>query len=204
MTRRILFVLIVAAILWLAAPFQAAGNAPFVLQTDMFGGNQVPPVDTGAWGFVRFFFSDDRLEADYTVDVKGLSGTLVYGADIHRGGPGTNGPVVKHLADGGFIVTSGHLSLTPEELDEVVSGGWYVSLKTRDHPGGELRGQITVPGGFVPGPPPPLPPQAPARQPPPATDIAAPPPGPFIQPPDTGDAGLLDAGTRSPSRPSRG
>ena len=48
-------------------------------------------------------------EADYTVDVKGLSSTYITGADIHRGGRGLNGPVVKHLADGGFIVIGGHI-----------------------------------------------------------------------------------------------
>ena len=66
------------------------------------GPQVVPPVDSIGWGFVRFFFSQDRLSADYTVDVKGFSGNIVLGADIRRSAPGTNGPIIHHLADGGF------------------------------------------------------------------------------------------------------
>ena len=54
-------------------------------QIDMTGNQMVPAVATGAWGFVRFYnFNDTKTGADYTVDVKGLSGTLIAGADLHR------------------------------------------------------------------------------------------------------------------------
>src|SRR5687767_11412153 len=79
--------------------------APFVFQTDMTGGNVVPAVDTPVYGYVRWFFNEDRSEADYTVDVKSVGNADVLGADIRAGAPGSNGPIVRHLADGGFIVT---------------------------------------------------------------------------------------------------
>jgi hypothetical protein len=201
MSRRVLFVLPVVAAAWLLSSFQTAANAPFMFQTNMYGENQVPPVDTQAWGFVRFFFSEDRLDADYTVDVKGLSTTLVEGADIHRGPPGANGPVIRHLADGGFLVTSGHLELTPAELNEMLSGVWYVSLKSKLHPDGEMRGQIIVPDGFIarPAPIPPPPTEEPSpepSQPPPSSPTQMPSPEPStgitIRPPSTGDGGLVN------------
>jgi hypothetical protein len=126
-----------------------ADAAPITIQIDMYGNQEAPPVQTRAWGFVRFFFNDERDAANYTVDVKGLPGVLVLGADIHRGAPGESGPIVKHLADGGFIVTAGRLRLTDDELAEMLEGMWYVSLKTVDHPEGELRGQIVLPTDFV-------------------------------------------------------
>ncbi|HXH22064.1 MAG TPA: CHRD domain-containing protein [Dehalococcoidia bacterium] len=199
MTRRILLVALGMLVVSLAAPFSAAGEAPFVFQTDMYGFNVVPPVETGAWGFVRFFFSEDRLEADYTVDVKGISGTLVEGADLRYGPPGGEGPVVRHLAGSGFIVTSGRLHLTPEELADLVAGNYYVTVYTKDHPGGELRGQVYVPPGFLPGTTPngtersfagiPAPTE-PGPAPAPAPEPSVAPPRASITPPNTGEAGL--------------
>ncbi len=164
-------------------PFGSVESAdPYVLQINMYGEQQVPPVETHAWGFVRFFFNEDRSEANYTVDIKGYSGNAVTGAAIHAGAFGENGLVVFNLADGGFIVTSGHLSLTPEELQLFVSGGWYVSLTTTVNPQGEMRGQIIAPAGFLPSGTRfvPVQPVAPA-----GTAV----PG-SISPPNTGDAGL--------------
>jgi hypothetical protein len=192
--RLLLFAIIAAAVIWLLAPFQAAGNAtPFVFQTDMYGSEHVPPVNTVAWGFVRFFFNEDRTEADYTVDVKGLSGSLVLGADMHRGAPGTNGPIVRHLADGGFLTTSGRLKLAPDELKEFVSGAYYVTLSSTNNPKGEMRGQVIVPPGFLPEPEPPAPQQQPQPNQPlavPPSESPPPPTGSGIRPPNTGQAGL--------------
>ena len=200
MSRPYLALAVLAASLALAIapPPPSARAASLILQTDMFGSQEVPPIDSPGWGFVRFFFNNDRSEADYTVDVKGFSNTLVTGADIHRGRPGASGPVVRHLADGGFIVTSGRTRLSPADLDEMAAGLWYVSLKTSLHPEGELRGQIIPPPGFRPEPPPPEEPRPEPVEGPAA--VPPPPPPPVaasqIRPPNTGDAGL--AGHRQP------
>jgi hypothetical protein len=174
----------------LLALLQAGGSItraePIVLQIDMYGENVVPPVDTHAWGFVRFFFNDERTEANYTVDIKGYSGTAVTGAEIRQGGPGENGPAVFRLANADFIVTSGRLQLTPEQLEAFVGGGWYVTLTTSFHPDGEMRGQIVVPDGFLPGVAAPRPAPPGASNPAPANPVS---PG-AISPPNTGDAGL--------------
>ena len=187
-------------------PADGARGETLVVQTDMYGSETVPPVRTVAYGFVRFFFDETRRNVEYTVDVKGLSGTLVLGADIHRGPPGSNGPVVKHLADGGFIVTSGRLRLSPRELEEMLSGNWYVVVRSRDNPDGEMRGQITLPQNFLPPsatPEPPPPPVAlqteaeplPAPEiPAPAVSVPAVPAAPRLDvrilPPNTGDGGF--------------
>jgi hypothetical protein len=86
--------------------------------------------------------------------VKGVSGSLVTGADMFKGGPGTNGSLMRHLADGGFLTTGGHLKLTPSEVQDFVSGAYYVVLYTTRHPEGEMRGQVYVPCGFIGAPPP--------------------------------------------------
>ena len=153
--------------------------ADFVFETQMFGTEQVPAVETVGWGFFRFFFNEDRSSADVTIDIKGLAGATVISADIHRGQPGSNGPVVKHLADGDYIVTAAKVTFTRAELQEMAAGGWYISLKTIDHPDGALRGQIRPPADFLPSPTP-----VPAA---PALSAGE---GVTIRPPNTGDAGM--------------
>jgi hypothetical protein len=123
----------------------------------MYGTEHVPAVRTQAWGFVRWFFNEQKTEADYTVDVKGLSGNIVSGADVHRGAKGVNGPAIRHLADGGFIVTSGHMRFSTADLNEMAAGNWYVVLKSVEFPNGELRGQVVLPPGFWNAPEPPAP-----------------------------------------------
>src|SRR5438477_888672 len=144
-----------ALLVVLAGPKPAtAAPTPYVMQIDMHGPQVVPPVDSTGWGFVRFFFNADRSFADYTVDVKGFSGTLVLGADIRRGTAGQNGPVVHHLADGGFITYGGHMAFTAADLADMATGAWYATLYTSLHPNGEMRGQVILPADFRPQPAP--------------------------------------------------
>src|SRR5689334_6492426 len=108
-------------------------SATIMFQTNMYGDQEVPAVRTNVWGFVRWFFNDQKTEADYTVDVKGVSGNQVTGAEIRRGRSGANGPMVRKLADGGFIVTSGHMRFTTADLNEMAAGNWYVTLFTKQN-----------------------------------------------------------------------
>jgi CHRD domain len=202
--KRLLLLLPLIALLPLSS---AEGTATYVLQINMYGDNVVPAVETHSYGFVRFFFNEDRTEADVTVDIKGYSNNAVTGATINAGAPGENGPVVFTLSNGNFIVTSTHLTMTPDQVKTFVSGAWYVTLTTSFHPEGEMRGQIYVPSDFLSpsatGGGYPAPSEAPPTQPPPAV---APTPAPSagggsasgsggggtgsIQPPNTGDGGL--------------
>jgi hypothetical protein len=169
-------------------------DAAYIYEVYMYGENVVPGVNTNIYGFIRFFFNDSLTEADVTVDVKGISNSGVTGADIRAGKPGTNGPVVFHLSDGDFIVTSTHIRLTPADLEHMVNGDWYGVLYTSFHPNGEIRGQIALPpsaiGASPPPPPAPTATQAPVVPPAGPPPTAVPPTGGGIRPPNTGDAGL--------------
>jgi hypothetical protein len=143
-----LALIIGAAFARTARPADAAIPAP--ITNYMYGTNMIPPINTQAYGFVRFFFNNDRTEADVTVDVKGLSNTLVTGADLHIGTAGTAGPVVKHLADGGFIVTGTHVRFSQQDLQAMAAGQWYAQVNSQFHPDGEMRGQVVLPSDFFP------------------------------------------------------
>jgi hypothetical protein len=196
---RLLFALPFLVALLLFAP-QSTGktHAAYVYEVYMYGENVVPGVDTDIYGFLRFFFNETMTEADITVDVKGISGSGVTGADIRAGPPGANGPVIFHLSDGEFIVTSARIRLTPADLQHMVNGDWYGVLYTSYHPNGEIRAQINLPpeaiGASPPPPPAPTATLSPVAPPPsaPAPTVPPPPPatGGVISPPNTGDAGL--------------
>jgi len=195
--KRLLFLLPLLAFL---LPGTAAGNAAYVLQINLYGENVVPPVETSSYGFVRFFFNEDRTEADVTLDVKGYSNTAITGVTIREGAPGENGPLIKTLSNGDFIVTSVHLSLSPAELEKFASGNWYLTLTTVYNPEGEMRGQIVVPSDFLTATGGAA--YAPHADAPSARgpEPASPPPaqsggggnsgGGLFQPPNTGDGGL--------------
>jgi hypothetical protein len=161
-----------------------ARAATLVFQADMYPRNVVPPVnDPISYGFVRFLFNDDRTHADYTIDVKGLSNSLVTGADLYRGLPGTKGTLVKRLADGGFIVTAGRMSFTPDDWQAMAAGEWYVQVTSTLNPEGAMRGPIVLPPsffatipGYANGAPPPPPAVAPPAVVSPPVIIQGPPP----------------------------
>jgi hypothetical protein len=187
-----------AAFVALAPQSTEKTHAAYVYEVYMYGDNVVPSVNTSIYGFLRFFFNDTMTEADVTVDVKGVSNTGVTGADIRAGKPGTNGPVVFHLSDGDFIVTSTRIKLTPADLQHMVNGDWYGVLYTSYHPQGEIRAQLNLPPEAVGASPPPPPAhtstQAPLAPPPGPAPTAVPPTtgggGAVISPPNTGSAGL--------------
>ncbi|HEX5140445.1 MAG TPA: CHRD domain-containing protein [Dehalococcoidia bacterium] len=199
--KRLLFLLpALVALLLFSRGSTTTRAAPYVYEVYMYGDNVVPGVDTNVYGFLRFFFNESMTEADVTVDVKGLSDTGNIGADIRAGKPGANGPVIFHLTDGNFIVTSAHIKLTAEDLQHMVNGDWYGIVYSTYNPKGESRGQILLPASAIPGA------AAPTATFAPATPTAAPAPtrapssntggnttnpgGVTISPPNTGDAGL--------------
>ena len=66
----------------------------------------------------------------------------------HFHGPvaeGKNAPVVIWLTKKGSEVEGaikGEATLTPEQAKDFAAGDWYINVHTKDHPGGEIRGQV--------------------------------------------------------------
>ena len=122
------------------------------------GGNEVPAVDTDAWGFAQFKLNKDGTALTYRLFAIGLEdGTASH---IHLGAPGANGGVVVWLfgpvaggTDVNGIAAKGEI--TAEDLvgalagmplsalvEQIEAGNAYVNFHTVANPGGEIRGQI--------------------------------------------------------------
>lgn len=141
----------------LAAVAVAAGpNRNYVAH--LSGDEEVPPRDTRAQGQAIFHLSKDGTVLAYKLIATNIEN--VFGAHIHSGARGTNGPVVVGLfagpAGGGRttgILAQGEIAATPALIALLDSGNAYVNVHTNDgvapantgpgdFPGGEIRGQV--------------------------------------------------------------
>jgi LPXTG-motif cell wall-anchored protein len=171
-------VLAVAAVLGLVlagAALRPGDDTPVVhaatvsIDVTAVGAQENPPVSGEGYAIGHFTFDDATRVLTYAVTVNGLSSGLVTAAHIHRGATGVNGPIVYPLSTVGFTQVAGSITLTADDVADLMAGRFYLNVHSVANPGGFARGQIIVPGAATAAP---------------------------ISPPATGDAGLA-TGTQS-------
>lgn len=92
-------------------------------------------------------FSLDALGStlEYTVTHTVAAPTA---AHLHLGIAGESGEVLLPLAVAPGVL-SGTLRLTPEQASHIAQGRVYVDIHSAEHPDGEIRGQVVLPGEIV-------------------------------------------------------
>jgi CHRD domain len=152
--------LILAGISAKATISSYAQTTSSIFHATLEGKQEVPPVDSDAKGLAIFRLSNDGTELDYKVIVANIED--VTAAHIHLAPKGENGSIVVFLfnpetpTDGrtnGVLakgtITSADLvgplegATLSELIDEMEAGNTYVNVHTAEHPGGEIRGQIS-------------------------------------------------------------
>lgn len=114
------------------------------------GAQEATPVTTTASGQGYFALNGDLNLLHYSVSVTNI--VTITAAHIHLAPAGKNGPVVYGLYSpnqGRFDAANpigGCLQLTGKDLVDLVTGYHYVNVHTTTNPGGEIRGQIVLPG----------------------------------------------------------
>ena len=116
------------------------------------GDNSVPPVTTSATGTLTGVLTNNWTEFHYSITIEGLTPTA---AHFHNGAFDGTGGVVKTLdfsngmtISGVWSSTDGAQPFTTEMLDELLAGRIYVNIHTSANAGGEIRGNIQIPGFF--------------------------------------------------------
>lgn len=126
------------------------------------GDQQVPAVNTAAFGFAEVRLSEDNNTLSFEVVVCNIAN--VTASHIHVGAAGTNGQVVLpfysspprfNSTDGCDTLaqgtrTSANLVARPDQgintwtdfINALVSGNTYVNVHTTANTGGEIRGQL--------------------------------------------------------------
>jgi hypothetical protein len=123
----------------------ATGSAPQSTKLSLSGAQEVPPVVTTATGGGQITVLSNRAVSG-SATTSGIAGTS---AHIHEASPGKNGPVAIPLtkaSDGTWTVPAG-AKLTEAQYASYLAGNLYVNVHSAAHPAGEIRGQITPPGG---------------------------------------------------------
>jgi len=131
-----------ACIAW-AGPATAATKT---FKVPLDGAQQVPPVKTKGSGLATITLNTKTDMVKWRVTYKNMSSPVTM-AHFHDGMKGKNGGVEVWLTKKGKPVSSpitGSAKLTPTEVKQLMAGDWYVNVHTKDHPPGEIRGQVTA------------------------------------------------------------
>jgi hypothetical protein len=112
--------------------------------TQMRGGNEVPPVTTSANGQVDAMLNTETNVLRWRLTYVNLSGPARAG---HFHGPaaiGANAGVVLPFPGQMSSPMEGSATLTAAQVADLMAGRWYANIHTAAHPGGEIRGQMTL------------------------------------------------------------
>jgi hypothetical protein len=110
------------------------------------GAQQVPPVTTSASGTAKLTFDPTTRVLTWTITYSDLSSPATM---AHFHGPaeaGKNAGVKVWISKKGEAVSSpitGTTTLSEADAKEFMAGQWYVNVHSNNHPGGEIRGQVT-------------------------------------------------------------
>ena len=107
------------------------------------GAQEVPSVNTAAYGTGFFMVSKDLSVIRYNVVVQDLSGAIS-GAHLHYGAAGTNGGVAEDLSPmvNGNVISGMISNPSAMLLDSMMMGKVYLNVHTANNPSGEIRGQL--------------------------------------------------------------
>ena len=146
--------------------FSFAQNSQTKFRAKLDSNNEVPPLNSTAAGVASFKLKDNAINTK--INITGI--TDITGAQILTGKKGENGiPIVDLLKTGNKSKTPGGVaiegSFTASDFEGAMKGKalaalqsamgtneTYVNIKTKDHPDGEIRGQIKPKGSSSPTP----------------------------------------------------
>jgi hypothetical protein len=123
---------------------------PVSFSVELTGAQQVPPVQTAALGKADLTYDPSTRAVTWSVAYSGFSSPATM---AHFHGPaaaGANGPVAIWLSKQGAPADSpitGQATLSPDQAAQFAAGQWYINVHSKDHPTGEIRGQVIPPKG---------------------------------------------------------
>ena len=138
---RLRLLLVAGLVAAVALPAAALGRstASTKLVANLTGGVEVPKGAPGGSGLATVTITGTKVCWAFTT-IKGIKGPVA--AHIHKGGPGTSGPVVVPF--GGAYKAKGCTTTTAALAKAIVAkpGAYYVNIHTPKYPGGAIRGQL--------------------------------------------------------------
>lgn len=128
-----------AVALALGFAFPSTGFASTIaFRAELKGAGMVPPTESGATGYVRATYDTQSRKLTWTGDYSGLSSKVTRIAFHGPAGPAATAGVAQRIRS----LSSGSTTLSDAEAAELIGGYWNITIHTRSHPEGEIRGQV--------------------------------------------------------------
>ena len=118
------------------------------------GENQLPPNASTSSALAVLTLNSAQTQVTYDITLSQLYADSLTVAHFHNAGAGISAGVVKTLdfvdghASGVWSAADTAQALTPELVEELLSGRLYVNVHTNAFPAGEIRGQVQTFSGF--------------------------------------------------------
>lgn len=124
----------------------AAGLLSFAARAQVFtahldGASEVPPTSSKGTGELTAKLDPGTKTLTYTLTYSGLTGTAAAAHFHGPAAPGANAGVVIPIKPPASPA-KGSAKLTDAQIADLEAGKWYVNVHTKQHPGGEIRGQV--------------------------------------------------------------
>jgi CHRD domain-containing protein len=135
---------IMLATLTLSAALAFAGPAfADKMKATLDGKAEVPPNASAATGTADIDYDPASKKLSWKLSYTGLSGPATA---AHFHGPaeaGKSAGVAVAIPNATSSPAEGSATLTDAQAADLVAGKYYVNIHTKDHPSGEIRGQVT-------------------------------------------------------------
>ena len=136
---------VLSAFLWAGVALAAVES----FQVALTGSQTVPPVESAGKGVATITYDPAMRVVGWTITYSGMSGPVTMAHFHGPAGKGERAGVQIWLTKQGSPAENpikGQATLTPEQAKDFTAGKWYVNLHTKDHPAGEIRGQVPSKG----------------------------------------------------------
>lgn len=125
---------------------ETTDNLPYTISGNADGNQVVPPVSDTGRATITGTYNPANRELQYTSNWMGLSGPPT-SAGFYNGSAGASGTAVGAawtLSTDATGTTTGKITLTDAQAEELLKGNFYYTYGTELYPAGEVRGQITA------------------------------------------------------------
>jgi CHRD domain len=131
-----------AVVLWALAAGVAWADT-VALKADLEPSSEVPPRVSHGHGMLNASFDTSTRALQWSITYEGLSGPAT-AAHFHGPAPvGQNAKVQVPIGKGALASPiKGSVTLSEQQVTDLMAGQWYFNVHTGQNPMGEIRGQV--------------------------------------------------------------
>jgi hypothetical protein len=127
----------IVLVLGAAVPVSALASS-VAFRAELNGANMVPPTESAAVGYVLATYDTESRKLAWTGSHSGLSSKITH-IDFHGPASPAEAAGAVHRIDS---LSGGSATLSDAEASDLIGGYWNITIDTRSHPEGEIRGQV--------------------------------------------------------------